>query len=1054
MSNRFVNKIFVYDSCRKKKLAIRTTKSVYLLSKLNNIHTEQFASSLERAKLIEVFFCSLHFRFLWTLYSNDSNTLIIKNDFYKALQIEATYQSNTSTSEPLRSNTNINNNNNNVNYNYLSLFGSSSSVSFDQFRSWVLIHKSATVLSKWLLVDSCVSLSSDLETPTFYQSLAGVTHLEESDICDLEKVFWQLKNGALSSQLDIESLTVLLSPPFPRAALNGLFAAFDENCDGHIDFKELCCGVSCSCRGPDVERTKFCFKIFDTDRDGILNAYEVEQMINIMLLVAKECSNTNAYKNMSHDQTLKDLHDFVIKSKTWCNNKDATKDFSLSQEDFLMWCVQNNLNISQPFIDLLFEVCHIVFGIRPQCKHLEFQIVKGWLSREVRRGYEVGQFWYLVSSEWWQNWLLYTQNNNQVSPCTYCKSITRPIENADEAICDESCFPSNLTESIGNFTETGDSSSLGSGSSGISMGRHSSLPGQIDNSTLLAVNPYKNVTTLTGEGGKLKREIPLVQHRDFELVPEALWKALSQWYGGTLALPRQVVKPPNTDEKELELYPLNLRILRHQQQAQQNSMNSTTPAQATSWNSISGGYGALANASYSTVSANSMQAPKKYLAYIAAFSRLATVKQVGEFLCARLKLKQDTIRLWHMGQNGDAPYLLEDEPLTLEELNFLDNDQILLEIRNKDLTWPEELRAITQSQVVTQDRRGTIASISSLHAPGATGLHNLGNTCFMNSALQVMFNTKPLTEYFRQNIHLFELNTNNKMGTKGHLAIRYAELLKEILSAQTRSIAPLKFRFCVSKFAPQFAGGGQHDSQELLDWLLDMLHEDLNRVTEKPYIEVKDSNGRSDQIVALESWEATLQRNKSVIVDLFYGQMKSKVACETCGTESVRFDPFSLLSLPLPVENFTYCEVLVTKLDGSCPIKYGIRLNSECKYWDLKNQLNPMCSIDPKSLLLCQLEGSQIKCILANEMKINANSSHSLYAYELPKSEKERSRAGSEIGSIEKGLKDIQRNQGEMIDQSRASLFLFFLFSVTKLIVFMSFTTFPSKLNFSNPENQ
>ncbi|CRK98075.1 CLUMA_CG011444, isoform A [Clunio marinus] len=957
-------------------------------------------------------------RFLWTLYSNDSSTLIIKNDFYKALQIEATYQNNSTSisSEPHRVN-HINNNinNNNVSYNYLSLFGSSSSVSFDQFRSWVLIHKSATVLSKWLLVDSCVNLSSDLETPTFYQSLAGVTHLEESEICDLEKVFWYLKSCALSGQLDIESLTPLLSPPLPQAALMGFFSAFDENCDGHIDFKELCCGVSCSCRGPDVERTKFCFKIFDNDRDGILNSGEVNQMITIMLIVAKECCMTNSYKNVTFDQIIDDLRKFLK-----LTNSDA--EFSITQEDFLMWCVQSALNISQPFIDLVFEVCHIVFGLRPQCKHLEFKIVKGWLARETRRGYEVGQFWYLVSSEWWQNWLVYTHNNNHVTPCTYCKSLTtRSSENADEAIYDE-CCASSTVESNGNITETGDSSSLGSGSSGISMGRHSSIPGPIDNSILLAANPYKTVPTLTGEGGKLKREIPLVQHRDFELIPEALWKALSQWYGGNLALPRQVVKPPNTEEKELELYPLNLRVLRHhqqQQQQQQHNQISSSAASTSSWNSISGGYGALANASYSSTSntsnsSSSLQSPKKYLAYIAAFSRLATVKQVAEFLCARLKLKQDTIRLWHMGQNGDAPYLLEDESLTLEGLNFIDNDQLLLEIRNKDLTWPEELRAISsQNHIITQDRRGTVASVSSLHTSGATGLHNLGNTCFMNSALQVLFNTKPLTEYFRQNIHLFELNTNNKMGTKGHLAIRYADLLKEILSAQTRSIAPLKFRFCVSKFAPQFSGGGQHDSQELLDWLLDTLHEDLNRVNEKPYIEVKDSNGRSDQIVAAESWEATLRRNRSVIVDLFYGQMKSKVTCETCGMESVRFDPFSLLSLPLPVENYTYCEVLVTKLDGSCPVKYGIRLNSDCKYWDLKNHLTPMCGIEPRSILLCQLEGAQVKYILANEMKINSNTSHLLYAYELPKTEHDRSRTGSEIGNIEKGLKDIQRSQAD-----------------------------------------
>jgi len=49
---------------------------------------------------------------------------------------------------------------------------------------------------------------------------------------------------------------------------------------------------------------------------------------------------------------------------------------------------------------------------------------------------------------------------------------------------------------------------------------------------------------------------------------------------------------------------------------------------------------------------------------------------------------------------------------------------------------------------------------------------------------------------------------------------------------------------------------------------------------------------------------------RSIIIDLFYGQLKSKVSCLGCGHESVRFDPFSLLSLPLPVENYVYLEVL------------------------------------------------------------------------------------------------------------------------------------------------
>ena len=45
---------------------------------------------------------------------------------------------------------------------------------------------------------------------------------------------------------------------------------------------------------------------------------------------------------------------------------------------------------------------------------------------------------------------------------------------------------------------------------------------------------------LTGEGGKLKRNIPLVRGRDFEIIPEPVWRALQQWYGGGPALPRTV----------------------------------------------------------------------------------------------------------------------------------------------------------------------------------------------------------------------------------------------------------------------------------------------------------------------------------------------------------------------------------------------------------------------------------------------------------------------------------------------------------------------------------
>jgi ubiquitin carboxyl-terminal hydrolase 6/32 len=56
---------------------------------------------------------------------------------------------------------------------------------------------------------------------------------------------------------------------------------------------------------------------------------------------------------------------------------------------------------------LLLQVCHIVLGLRPVSREEEGDIVRGWLEREERRGYRVGQFWYLIAMDWWRSWTDY-----------------------------------------------------------------------------------------------------------------------------------------------------------------------------------------------------------------------------------------------------------------------------------------------------------------------------------------------------------------------------------------------------------------------------------------------------------------------------------------------------------------------------------------------------------------------------------------------------------------------------------------------------------------------
>jgi ubiquitin carboxyl-terminal hydrolase 8 len=185
---------------------------------------------------------------------------------------------------------------------------------------------------------------------------------------------------------------------------------------------------------------------------------------------------------------------------------------------------------------------------------------------------------------------------------------------------------------------------------------------------------------------------------------------------------------------------------------------------------------------------------------------------------------------------------------------------------------------------------------------GRVGLVNLGNTCYMASALQCLSHTTPLCEFFLADHHLKEINRDNFLGSGGKLASCFCSLVRELWKEDGRSpVKPSKFKKQLQTFAPQFSGHQQHDSQELMAFLLDGLHEDMNRVTKKPYIEDVESldNAQQDEEVAVQAWKQYLMRDKSVIVDLFQGQLKSTIRCLHCSCTRTKFDPFMYLSVPI-----------------------------------------------------------------------------------------------------------------------------------------------------------
>lgn len=204
---------------------------------------------------------------------------------------------------------------------------------------------------------------------------------------------------------------------------------------------------------------------------------------------------------------------------------------------------------------------------------------------------------------------------------------------------------------------------------------------------------------------------------------------------------------------------------------------------------------------------------------------------------------------------------------------------------------------------------------------GTKGLINLGNTCYMASALQCLSHLKELYEYFVSDAYNSELNDDNPLGYGGRVATAFAKLLSQMYTDDnSKAVAPRELKSVLGNINQSFGGYQQQDSQELLAFLLDALHEDLNRIVKKPATERPDiGDVGDDDLLRLgeEAWRIHKLRNDSVIVDLFQGMYKSTLVCPICSHVSITFDPFSDLSLPLPFRSYWCHDIHFVPMSGS-----------------------------------------------------------------------------------------------------------------------------------------
>lgn len=143
---------------------------------------------------------------------------------------------------------------------------------------------------------------------------------------------------------------------------------------------------------------------------------------------------------------------------------------------------------------------------------------------------------------------------------------------------------------------------------------------------------------------------------------------------------------------------------------------------------------------------------------------------------------------------------------------------------------------------------------------GFIGFANLGNTCYMNSSLQCLRFTMPLSEFLAKSKPLSE----------NEMTLSYIDIVRKTWDTRRGTMTPKHFRNELTRSNMMYGGFRQHDAHEFIVHLLDTMHTSCQD-----------------------------KEKKSIVSEIFFGKYKQTVICPECDHSSVTQQSFMDLQVPL-----------------------------------------------------------------------------------------------------------------------------------------------------------